>query len=72
MQKKFLKTSGKSWLFQKITDLGKYPYLGGAAIKLLFKNQSIYPVDLRSSSEAVDVNVPLAKNDEFKFQCLIE
>lgn len=53
MQKKFLKTNGKLWIFQKITDLSKYPYLDSAAIKLLFKQQ-VYTL---YSSEVPDVTV---------------
>lgn len=60
MQKIFLKTSNKSLSpfilnISENMDLSQYPYLASAAIKLLFKQQSIYP--MATSTEVPDVTV---------------
>lgn len=60
MQKNFLKTSSKSLPpfilnISENMDLSQCPYLASAAIKLLFKQQSIYP--MATSTGVPDVTV---------------
>jgi len=60
MQKSFLKTNSKSLApfilnISENMDLSQYPYLASAAIKVLFEQQSIYPV--AASTEVPDVTV---------------
>lgn len=60
MQSIFLKASSKSLppLILNISenmDLSQYPYLANAAIKLLFEQQSIYP--MATTTEVPDVTV---------------